>query len=751
MADYRMRADFRARAPEVNPVQINPTIGMYQDGHGASLARFGRDISDISTAVSVGTTNQNKALLELQQKKAIGTMSLDLLDIGVENAIDAVEAEEGITFNDQQRAALREGQIEMGRFSTAALQNPRSALNSLRLVSSLRARGARNPELVPDFVQQYKALTGSTPLGQMESIIDDTEAARQKYFEYVDTEAFKLGMNSSVPFEQRAQLVSDRDQSLESLRQFNANYETMVKNDALNARSLKFRLRGDHSRDLVTVGSELINTITAELAKNDTSEARVAAMSQLNQFMAATVADTQTKFNAPGVDQADIDNALAPLQMLVNDTMESLKGDRDLAAVQTSSKLALAMAQDRILRENAGMPGIMAMGELFKDMPAFMNDLVGTTTFATDAAVIVRGVVTAVTDQASAAQLKSATVREGPEETAAAVRASRRTLSQVASDPKVPKEKFDQAVLNLFDNYNPNDEGSTRFFDGALSELATPNVLLRLAQERTPDMTNRLNKSFDSYINTVTMATKERVEARMNKWGPTLTPMDQPADSTYPWPKGSFWKLSLSTPINQYVESTVTPDGMPVFRAKEVQDPSLRADVNQSVRDMNSVAPRIQNSVKVLQALGLYTQYTPAELAEYLMTNGITPGYGEAAQRDQAKSAPNYGARNDGTQKGTGFLGELKVPGGVATEYSMQSQAVTKDGKQIDFPTLVPTLTPDEVDLMVNYIIPNQKTPPESIIQKAIAHANMRIAVGKDVFAQDGEFNGDLSGIVDGR
>lgn len=88
-----------------------------------------------------------------------------------------------------------------------------------------------------------------------------------------------------------------------------------------------------------------------------------------------------------------------------------------------------------------------------------------------------------------------------------------------------------------------------------------------------------------------------------------------------------------------------------------------------------------------------------------------------------------YGKRPDKTMKGQGYLGELKLPdGSVATEYSTQSGAVKVNGKQIDFPTLVPTLSKDEVLLMQKDIIPNKKPIPEPIMQKAIEHAQMRLA-----------------------
>jgi hypothetical protein len=100
-----------------------------------------------------------------------------------------------------------------------------------------------------------------------------------------------------------------------------------------------------------------------------------------------------------------------------------------------------------------------------------------------------------------------------------------------------------------------------------------------------------------------------------------------------------------------------------------------------------------------------------------------------------SKYSSPYGKRNDGTNKGTGYLGELKLPdGSVATEYTTQSNAVTVNGERIDFPTLVPTLSKQEISLMQNDLIPNKKEIPEPIMRKAIDHANMRLQKGLSVF-----------------
>jgi hypothetical protein len=100
-----------------------------------------------------------------------------------------------------------------------------------------------------------------------------------------------------------------------------------------------------------------------------------------------------------------------------------------------------------------------------------------------------------------------------------------------------------------------------------------------------------------------------------------------------------------------------------------------------------------------------------------------------------------YGKRADGTNKGKGFLGELKRPDGdVSTEISV---GVNIGGKEMEIPTLVPTLTKQEI----NHLLAGGD-PTEAIIQKAVGHAKTRIAQGKSPFAQPGEENSGRGGIL---
>ena len=87
-----------------------------------------------------------------------------------------------------------------------------------------------------------------------------------------------------------------------------------------------------------------------------------------------------------------------------------------------------------------------------------------------------------------------------------------------------------------------------------------------------------------------------------------------------------------------------------------------------------------------------------------------------------------FGPRRDGTPKGMGYLGVLKTPKGESmTEYTI---GVNIDGKEMDIPSLVPTLTAAEVDHITST---GQIT--DAIQQKAVAHAKSRLKAGKSVFA----------------
>jgi len=110
--------------------------------------------------------------------------------------------------------------------------------------------------------------------------------------------------------------------------------------------------------------------------------------------------------------------------------------------------------------------------------------------------------------------------------------------------------------------------------------------------------------------------------------------------------------------------------------------------------------------------------------------------------RAMAKAAKNKedqggdGLRQDGTQKQDGFFGRLKRPDGkISTEISI---GVNIGGKEVEIPTLVPTLTLEEKNWLVNQWA--EGTPiPREIQRKAVTHAEQRIRQGKSPFWAPGD------------
>jgi len=91
--------------------------------------------------------------------------------------------------------------------------------------------------------------------------------------------------------------------------------------------------------------------------------------------------------------------------------------------------------------------------------------------------------------------------------------------------------------------------------------------------------------------------------------------------------------------------------------------------------------------------------------------------------------------RADGTKKGNGWLGILQRPdGGVSTEISA---GFNLDGKDTEIPLIVPGLSKDELDYLLNNDVQHpdfMKMMPNSITQKAVDHARQQMQRGLNPF-----------------
>ncbi len=105
-------------------------------------------------------------------------------------------------------------------------------------------------------------------------------------------------------------------------------------------------------------------------------------------------------------------------------------------------------------------------------------------------------------------------------------------------------------------------------------------------------------------------------------------------------------------------------------------------------------------------------------------------------RKQVAATPPNYGPRyGTNTPKGLGYFGPIQMPdNSVRGEFSVGTNV---NGKEMEIPSMVPTLTRDELNAVLK-MQPGDAWSHE-ILQKAINHARQRLATGQDPFAGPGE------------
>ena len=94
----------------------------------------------------------------------------------------------------------------------------------------------------------------------------------------------------------------------------------------------------------------------------------------------------------------------------------------------------------------------------------------------------------------------------------------------------------------------------------------------------------------------------------------------------------------------------------------------------------------------------------------------------------------DYGLRNDGTRKSTGYFGTLKTTDGTNRDMTEFSVGVNFSGDEMEIPTLIPSLTKDELNHLLS-----GNDPTSEIINKAVKHAKGRIENNKSPFWGSGE------------
>jgi hypothetical protein len=95
-------------------------------------------------------------------------------------------------------------------------------------------------------------------------------------------------------------------------------------------------------------------------------------------------------------------------------------------------------------------------------------------------------------------------------------------------------------------------------------------------------------------------------------------------------------------------------------------------------------------------------------------------------------SSTSYGKRADGSEKGSGFFGELKRPdGGISTELSI---GVGLGDKEIEIPLLTPNQSKSDIEFLLG-----GGAATKEMVDRAVQHAIPRLRKGLSPFAQPNE------------
>lgn len=141
---------------------------------------------------------------------------------------------------------------------------------------------------------------------------------------------------------------------------------------------------------------------------------------------------------------------------------------------------------------------------------------------------------------------------------------------------------------------------------------------------------------------------------------------------------------------------------------------------------------------------GMFGSLTPKVSQYRFYGGGEAPYYGPSPSGGVARLQPNYGRRwNEKTQafdspemKSQGWLGPLQ--NGLGQSVSEYSISQNVNGRNVEMPSIVPGLTPDELQMIMRASETGSQLP-SSVYEKAMAHAQERIRHGRSPFWNAGD------------
>lgn len=636
---------------------------------------------------------------------------------------------------EQRKSSVLEGYTKKeNSYAQAIEQGTMSASEALaRSRANFREYSTNFADLAVDLEKQAKALKGNTEIGEAQKAQDDERSLYNKDKEAASSSGalFYPGMSKKAEVDQiiahktavqEAKQLTERraaasearaqgtyDQGIDDRREKEASVASLQK------------IAGTHLESFQSFVTDVGEKVRSGKMLPDEGRALIAK--RYNSIDAGLVSVS-----------ASNPSLASPFQSLFKEmkTLGDTLLDPKVAAEDSASQLkALKTKTTLMLMSNPNARAAIMTNELFPNSPTAILK-------ASPAAIEAFGMIAAM--DAKSNQFVPQ-VLGNPEVEGDTLKMLKESVSGLSN---LPKEKQGIALDQASNSANQLLKQANKYLDGGVDPKQMVGFADFVASEAYATLVNsgKIDKEAAlaaskvmqiSYTKTLINGVQKELS------GYLFNPLDRSGKPS-PHPR---------IPISDSVEAKFTGSGI-VFLPKPLasiypnQTTPLGIEQNRQaevIKNLNTSQKAINRLIHIGAHMEGTTDYAGFwEKHKHEMLPSMFAAPKTEGQAAAPAAAPNYGMREDGTAKGTGWLGELKIPGtsDIATEYSV---TVELDGKDVLLPTLIPGLSKQEIDSVLDSA-KKGKLPPEAVIDKAVIYAEKRIKEGKSPFATSEEAAG---------
>ena len=628
-------AELTTQAPDVSAVGLDPNIGTRIPSQSEAINTLARGVGNLFAAREQQQEN----------KDAISTAEFILEQVSAKRdaAIDVLSQRFEIDLTENDLTDLTAASRDASRLDQMRLQNPGKARDILHRTALLQQSIARNPRLAPEFLEIF-GKTGGSVGDQLDSVIEDAEHRRKEYMSYVDERSRAMGIPPTVPFHQRASIVSNIDATNEEARLFLQEVSVLEGREKVDRVDL---LRNWRRKVLPAALNNVTGTLNILLASakqagvplhdflDDDQKAQIIrrAQDEYNSMKARITASSNSVISS-----ADLDITLAPLADIRDTLINVLNGTEEQSVLDNKIKKWMLFGQNKVLQQTPELAEWSALTEyLFENLPGELADnLLIQAQMKDDFGGYITSLFASAARGVGLSQMlrQSEKPPQSPADWRRAYQSAGELLGMLseAEAGKIPDQAFANLAGAVFQEMltNPDDPTLSAKMDALLPHLSGPGFRERL--ERNPQLFAPMRMGLERYVTDISARAAAEIQSMMGdtvqiRRGevegvdiPEFDPSQQITVRGVPLPM--FPQSAAGVQMEKLVTIDILPNGSIMFTPK----PGAPAEVQARVQTLNTLGDRIGKAARFIDNLNLTNNaMTPAEVGAYIATNGKLP------------------------------------------------------------------------------------------------------------------------------